>query len=283
MFGADSTSTYGDPGERHYYNHAQKLFEVGEDSTLGIVTWGLGGLSVGSYRMIVALFADDLQANPPTTVAEIADRWAAHFWASYTASDIWPLVLECRLLNAMPAFDPSANPVDPAARTEAQEQRFQQLRLGLVAGFCIGGYKLPDRVPSAFVVIADPLGALPVPAPITQGWSFWGAPNMIQRLLFGCDDSLKASILESGMWNGTGADLDALVADHQLAHPQVPMREAIDFVHSCIYGTIKAMKFSSLPQICGGPIEIAAITVDRKFRWVRHKAWDAAINEGETQ
>ena len=43
MLGADSTSTYPSLSGPHYYNHAQKLFEIGEDSTVGIVTWGLGG------------------------------------------------------------------------------------------------------------------------------------------------------------------------------------------------------------------------------------------------
>ena len=57
----------------------------------------------------------------------------------------------------------------------------------------------------------------------------------------------------------------------------------IDFVHACIASTIKAMKFSNLAQICGGPIEIAVITTDRRFRWVRHKEWDAAISEGAPQ
>jgi hypothetical protein len=32
---------------------------------------------------------------------------------------------------------------------------------------------------------------------------------------------------------------------------------------------------------CGGPIEIAVITTDRRFRWVRHKDWDVAIAEGD--
>jgi hypothetical protein len=62
----------------------------------------------------------------------------------------------------------------------------------------------------------------------------------------------------------------------------LPIREAIDFVHACVSSTIKAMKFStSLAQICGGPIEIAVITTDRRFRWVRHKDWDVAIAEGD--
>lgn len=113
------------------------------------------------------------------------------------------------------------------------------------------------------------------------GFWFWGAPNMMQRLIFGCDDNLKFDVLNSGKWIGTAAEFDALLQNHQLAHPKVPLRDAVDFVHACIYSTIKALKFSSLSQICGGPIELAVISTDRKFRWVRHKQWDAGITEGE--
>jgi hypothetical protein len=98
--------------------------------------------------------------------------------------------------------------------------------------------------------------------------------------MFGCDDDFKADIIKSGKWTGTNAELDALLAKYQLSIPYLPLRDAIDFVHSCIASTIKALKFSNLAQTCGGPIEIAVITTDRHFRWVRHKQWDAAINEG---
>ena len=54
--------------------------------------------------------------------------------------------------------------------------------------------------------------------------------------------------------------------------------EAIDWVHTVIYTTIKAMKFSHYVPICGGPIEIALISSDRKFRWVRHKRFDEALD-----
>jgi hypothetical protein len=43
VLGADSTTTYTVTGGAHYLNHSQKLFEIGKDGTLGIVTWGLGG------------------------------------------------------------------------------------------------------------------------------------------------------------------------------------------------------------------------------------------------
>jgi hypothetical protein len=104
---------------------------------------------------------------------------------------------------------------------------------------------------------------------------------MIKRLIIGIDDGLKADILKSGKWNGTEQELQALIAQHILSHPILPIRDAIDFVHTCIHSTIKAFKFSNLSQICGGPIELAVITVDRSFRWVRHKAWTSAIDDGE--
>jgi hypothetical protein len=113
-----------------------------------------------------------------------------------------------------------------------------------------------------------------------MAWNFWGAPNMIQRLMFGRDGKLRDDLLASGKWNGTPAELDAFLSQYMLATPYLPIRDAIDFTHACIASTIKAMKFSSLPQICGGPIELAVITTDRKFRWVHHKEWDAAIMDG---
>ena len=104
---------------------------------------------------------------------------------------------------------------------------------------------------------------------------------MIQRLIHACDDNVKESIVSSENWTGSRSDLDQLVAKHALSHPAVPIRDAIDFVHACIFSTIKAFKFSNLSQICGGPIEVAVITTDRQFRWVKHKKWDTAIYDGE--
>jgi hypothetical protein len=101
----------------------------------------------------------------------------------------------------------------------------------------------------------------------------------MKRLIWGADDALTADILAGGHWNGSKADLDAVVQRHFLGHGIIPIREAVDFVHTCIFSTIKALKFSNLHQICGGPIELAVITSDRKFRWVKHKTLDSAIVE----
>jgi hypothetical protein len=168
-------------------------------------------------------------------------------------------------------------------RAQDEETEHENLKRNLFAGFCVGGYVESDRVPHAFEISFDPLAnAKPAPAAIPMhNHRFWGAPSMTDRLIYGCDADLRDRILKSGKWNGPSADLDSLIGQGALQHPILPIRDAIDFVHACIYSTIKALKFSSFSQACGGPIELAVITTDRRFRWVQHKEWDAAMMEGE--
>lgn len=281
VLGADSTSTYTLPSGNHYFNHGQKIFEIGENSTLGIVTWGLGGLSVGSHRTLVALLADELKKNKPKSVRDVADRWCSHFWKAYSTS----LGAELKLygdLSKMLPFDPLAVPPAPNSRSKDQEAQLKTLRNSYTVGFCVAGYVIPGRKPEAFETLFDLANGQPQPKEIPAGGQrFWGAPNMIARLLHGYDPGLRQAILTSGKWNGTEGELDGLLRNQALTHLPAPMRDAIDFTYACVLSTIKALKFSSFAQTCGGPIEIAVITADRPFRWVRHKAWDAAITEGE--
>ena len=81
------------------------------------------------------------------------------------------------------------------------------------------------------------------------------------------------------LWVGTEDELNDLAFAHAVVvHPGLPIREAIDLVHFSIEATIKSLKFSHYAApTCGGPIEIAVITSDRPFRWVRHKTFDSAI------
>jgi hypothetical protein len=280
VLGADSTTSFlvDGGGGYHFFNHNQKIFELGENGTVGVVTWGLASLGQKSYRTLFALLSDDLQKTRPSNgMAEVADRWCNLFWQEYQR-ELAPALQSLASLNAKPAYDKTV--VNPAARTEAEEAEFNSLKNVLVAGFCIAGYALPDRTTAAFELIFDPLAAKPTPRQLpTLTYGFWGVPNLIKRLIYGADDSLKQEILASGKWGGTEPELDQIFARQVLGHPILPVRDAVDFVHTCIYSTIKALKFSNLFQICGGPIELAVITSDRNFRWVRHKGWDSAILE----
>ena len=277
VLGADSTSTYIHTG-LHFYNHNQKLYELGQNSALAVLTWGLGGLQGLSHRTLMARLADDLEIHQPTTLMEVAQRWVDLFYPVYMTD---PSVQLFGQLTAKAPHNP-ATPPNSLMRTAQEQQLFTALRDNLVVGFCLGGRVAAGRIPGAYSVVFDPNGVKPTPDPIPMGsYRFWGAPNMVHRLMFGYDIGLTDAVLSSGKWNGSRADLESVLQQYHLNHPVIPIRDAVDFVYSCIHSTIKALKFSIFAQVCGGPIEVAVITTDRPFRWVRHKAWDAAITDGE--
>ena len=277
VFGADSTSTMfvQNPipvagGSEHHFNYAQKIFQVGHDSGLGITMWGLGNLAATSYRTLVARFGDDLKANPASSMTQIADRWNALFWSAYSKEYATILQRTQQLLGQ-------------TTRTQDEERELEFLQQSFSGGFCLGGCCMPDRTPQAFEITFDPTLTSPKPPdPLTIGTAkFWGCPNIIHRLLYGVDFSILDAIEQSGKWTGTTDELIALVLPHRLAQPlDLPIREAIDWIHASIYTTIQAMKFSHLAPVCGGPVEVAVVTTDRPFRWVRHKRLDAAIRQG---
>jgi|SRR5580704_6728067 hypothetical protein len=275
VLGADSTSTFefGTPDQKknHYFNYSQKLFEIGEKSTLGIVAWGLGAASSNvSYRTMTARVADTFAARPVASVLDVANRWIEMLWAEYQTSFANQIKRAQELI------------WKDASRTPDEDAELKKLE-DFIAGFCIGGY-WPDakRTPCAYEIIFDPRTATPVPRPIPlYRASFWGVPQMMGRLTRGIDVDLLRDIYMSDHWTGTADELLAVLAPYNLHTPNLPIREAIDFIHASIYSTVKGLKFSRLDQVCGGPIEIAVITADRRFRWVRHKHMDAAIQEQE--
>ena len=281
VLGADSASTYETTMGPHHFNYGQKLFEISnspETGTLGIVTWGMGGLAIGSYRTLIAKLADDLRVSPATSVLDAANRWVELFWAAYTSS-LGNELARCHALAAKAPYD-QASLDDPVRRTIEEETELASLIDNRFVGFCIGGYTMPSRIPAAFEILFDPLDGKPVPQQLPSAQSLWGVPAMIMRLIKGCGDEIRDAIFNSGFWNGTPEQLDDVIAPHRLIHPStVPIREAIDFTHACLLTTVKAMKFSPQPRYCGGPIEIAVITTDRPFRWVSHKKWDSAVKE----
>jgi hypothetical protein len=276
VFASDSTTTLriAGPGgtntpEERFLDFGQKIFELGDDSTFGILTWGLGGFPQTSYRTLYAEFADDLRSNAPTSVEDAAKRWAAKFFSVYDSliGSVYRAAVE-------------------AATTQDEKDKVEALARGQVVGFCLGGYAPPNRRPAAYEIVFSPDGTdVPAPEALPVGRAiFQGIPVLINRMMFGIDPDLFENIAASKNWTGERADLLALVQPFMLGQPpMLPLREAIDWLHSCIQSTIKGMKFSPLAPMCGGPIEIAVVTSDRPFRWVRHKNLDAAICDGSTE
>lgn len=271
VLGADSTSTYSffPSGLTRHLDNAQKIFEIGEmGSSLGIVTWGRGGLPDLSYRQMVAELSDELLNRPPVSVQEAAERFRDRFWHEYST----------RLSTDITAFQTLR--AKPTKTVDEEKELSQQYR-NLFVGFCLGGHVENIRRPASYVLVFGPDLAIPLPVqeiPRNQP-IFWGVPNLIRRLLYAIDEDVFKKIRGSPHWTGTEADLLALIQPNILSIPiAVPLRDAIDWIYSSIFITIKALKFSAEPPVCGGPIEVAVVSADRRFRWVCHKGLDQALS-----
>lgn len=260
VLGADSTTTFTQkPFPNQHFDYAQKVFEVGENSTLGIVMWGMADLPQVSYRSLIALLADNLKSDPVEKMADAAERWSTIFRVAFEPS--------------VTATRTTFHSLLEKERTPEENDLLVQLFSGHRGGFCLAGHLGHiNRNPEAYLIEYG-LEGVHEPLPLTHDCYFWGCPNMIWRVVRGYDNDLLQEIADSDKWQGSLDDLKAVASKYMLGVPQkLPLREAIDYVHASIYTTIKAMKLSWLESVCGGPIELSVISSDRNFRWVHHKS-----------
>jgi hypothetical protein len=261
VFGADSTTTFTfrnlNPPLEKFYNNAQKVFEIGPPggARFGLTIWGDGTFGELAHRTVVARLTDKLR--PDTRLKD--------------------LVAELVHL--------SREPEAGAGRS--------------MIGYLIGGVASGSRLPECTRVVFGKADEEPkVEELLMHTAYFQGAPRFFSRLHRGYDPELKPLLADemakslSGV--GTqGADIagavthclnvfDAAAARLPPMHVEgVPLRDAIDFLHSYLYATVKAHKFLVGAPICGGAVEIGFVTADRPFRWVRHKPFDAAIMDDQ--
>jgi hypothetical protein len=254
VLGADSSTTVhvskpdGTGGVVQLLTHSQKIFEVGNDSRIGICTWGAGSLGNISHRTIVARLADKI--NDETTIQDAAKELV--------------------------------NIVEPAVKETGTD----------FVGYYIGGWNPESHEPACFrIEIKQDLKKIePLPLGLC---TFSGKPIFFQRVFRGFDpqlqhnlrDELKRSLPDTlpekfdNIFNEAFSKISEPLAIP--GFPDLPIREAIDFVYSYLHITVKAEKFKFGAPTCGGPIEIGFVSTDRLFRWVRHKPFYSAIVEQE--
>ena len=252
VFGTDSSSTIsspapdGSPQVLQVLSHCQKLFEIGQGSRLGACTWGAGCIGEHSHRRIFALLADRLP--PEATVADASN-----------------LLVEI------------ARPLVAQAGTD-------------YVGYYLGGWDRSDRRPSCYKIEFNRGTVTSRPLQIGV-CSFSGAPVFFSRVFHGCDPELKSRLLgrlieeipeerKTDFTEKFNRSFDELTGQMAaIGFPDLSIREAIDFIHSYLHITIKAFKFKFGAPICGGPIEIGFVSVDRPLRWAFHKPFNSAVKE----
>ncbi len=263
VFGADSKTTYSaGRGVAQLLDHAQKIYEIGETSRYGLCTFGLGKIGDMSHRTVAARVADAIASKLIVTLDDVIDALVAILsgWAS--------------------------------AITSAP---------GSPVGYFVGGVDVPRRAPRCAKILVsfdtDANGKTTykiVRSDMAMGTpTFDGAPDYFLRIFHGFAPGLPDAICDALKKEvpDLPPDFDRrfLQAFDVARRPFVsagvgdlPLREAIDFVHAYLHVTVKAFKFRVGPPPCGGPLEVAYISTDRPFRWAKHKPFDSAIRENET-
>lgn len=119
------------------------------------------------------------------------------------------------------------------------------------------------------------------------GWfRFEGCLDAAHRLVYGMDEHIAEILSEAIPDEMLAAGIEKVMGPHPwraAPYPDLPLRDAIDYVHFIVETTIKYYKFMPGPPVCGGKVELAAITTDRHFRWVNHKSLDWCIGDVEGQ
>jgi hypothetical protein len=255
VFGADSSTTVflrtpqGESGVLQVLSHAQKVFEVGENSRMGVCTWGAGSVGVHSHRTIIARLADGIKED--TTVKEAAEslgrlveplakeasvEFVGYYLGGWDPESHAPSCFKIEVTkdNRM------INPLSPGLCSfSGNPQFFTRVFRGFDP-------RLPDNLRNEIKSLF-PAGGLPPEFDENFGRAF---------------EKASAPLVAAG-------------------HKDLPIREAIDFIYSYLHITVKAMKFSFGASVAGGPIEVGFVSTDRRFRWVRHKKFSSAISEEE--
>jgi len=255
VFGAESAITYVESGKvAQVYEGAQKIYHLGSradcsDSPYGAMIYGAASFEGQSWRNLLANFR---RQNPH---------------AQYDAAE--------KLANALTAYLERVQP-DRAKRPDG--------------GLFLAGYGAGDTEVRCFRIDVPSLQLLPVQM---ESVHFDGMPHVVQRLLFGIDEQTEKHFEK--LFEGitldvqSGSDVqkiplvtiivDCIKGGYPKCEPDVdmPLRDAIDYVHFLVYSTVKQFKFGHGAKLCGGDIELAVVTLDRGFRRIRRKPLDAFV------
>lgn len=257
VLGADSSTTIsvrtqqGGGGVLQVLSHAQKIFEVGENSRFGVCTWGAGSIGNISHRTVIARLADAIKEDASVKDAAELLGEIAHPLAHESNVDFVGYYLG--------GWNPKSH--EPACfkiEVTPKEKKIDSLPLGMCS--FSGMPFFFTRVFRGF----DPRLRDSLREEIRHFFPKESVPADFDHLFQKAFEKATAPLIAAG-------------------HKDLPIREAIDFVYSYLHITVKAMKFSFGAPVTGGPIEIGFISTDRRFRWARHKSFLSAMLEEEAE
>ncbi len=254
VLATDSASTVGDPGPagvlKVFFN-ATKVFQI-RDLPVGVLTWGSGSFRARTVASLVDEFenTDEVRAleAPELDIRALTDQ----FWT-----------FMCR----------------------KSEEIFPQIPLDSRphSGFVICGYPGSEFFPEEYMVDVPTVGPRRLRPPIDGepdfGVNWYGMTDAIERFHHGRDARLFDVLGNSGLTAQQADAVNAAVSEFQypVLFAAMPLGDAIDYVEFLVQMTINRYRFCVGAEICGGAIDIAAITRKDGFSWIRRKGRRANV------
>jgi len=227
-----------------YYN-ARKLFQIG-DFPIGALTWGQAFIGARTIESLVREWEHDR-------------HWQSR--ADRTVS-----VAECAqgLLERL---------VQIHADEYGNLPEEQRPKLGVI----VAGYSEREFFPELwrFIVPLDKeiRNLRPdVDGKPTFGANWYGATDSIVRLHWGRDDAVAGIVSEKFGISSEAVNEALKPLQYKVPFAQMPLQDAIEYANYMLNVVIGRYRFVVGPEICGGEIDIAAIT-QREFNWIRRKTW----------
>jgi hypothetical protein len=235
------------------FNNAKKLLQIGSDFPIGVLTWGQAFIG-------------------PRTIESLVSEW------QYTEG--WESIESFRK-----RFPDKKYTVENCAKdlhrhlAVKHKEEFGSLppneQPGL--GIVVAGYSELGFFPEVWRFV------LPYDVIITNsrpdidgkpdfGASWFGIVEPIIRLHYGRDERAIGIISEK--YNIPVAELNEILAplQYQIPFAQMPLQDAIDYANYMINLVIGRFRFVIGPELCGGKVDLAAIT-QREFTWISRKTW----------
>jgi hypothetical protein len=232
--------------------NARKLLQIG-DFPIGLLTWGTGSIGARTIESLVRQWEYENNWTKQESLSSIAGA------GPYEVATCAKLI---------------SNHLKHYYLAEYKDWAKDQLP---VLGIVVAGYSSGKFFPEVWRFI------LPVDQEVHNqrpdingkpdfGASWFGLTDSIVRLHFGRDELVPPLISEK--FNIPLKDvLDALAPlQYQVSFAQMPLQDAIDYAHYMLNVAIGRFRFVIGPELCGGEVEIGAIT-QTQFNWIRRKSW----------
>jgi hypothetical protein len=234
-----------------YYN-AKKLLQIG-DFPIGVLTWGQAFIGARTLESLVREWEYD---NHWQFQGEYYEEANQESFRVYTCAE--------RLR-------------DHLARVFNEEfghlPEEQRPRLGVV----VAGYSEGEFFPEIWRFVLPFDDQVHNQRPDRDGKpdfgaSWFGLTEPIVRLHWGRDEAVISIISER--FGIPQQDIREALnpLQYQVPFAVMPLQDAIEYAHYMLNVTVGRYRFVVGPELCGGEIEIAAIT-QRQFKWISRKSW----------